>query len=277
LKILRKEDKERSEPSPSRSVTATFLRNLSSKSGAHPRGETTRRSSATTGHNDDFSDSDTDRSYELEFSDNEDASFDGPAAHEVREDLPLTFNAEARAAYKTIKSAKVPNDIKEKAADFIADRLMFGSSYVHDMLTGNTPWPKFSKQELFNNCRKVAQLLENVRMREELGKELSEKARKRMLQGESEAIRDIRTSIHIARLGPVEGKEYRESLTTEAARQDFEATFADPKAFKWYMRSLAEVKKKGSSARRAPASSSFSGGTGPFRPPRRSRGSRGNR
>ena len=126
-------------------------------------------------------------------------------------------------------------------------------------------------QELFTNCTKISSLYENVRMREELGKELSEKARKRLLKSEYNIIRDIRTSLHIARLGPGEGKEYRDKVMTEASRSDFEATFSDPKAFKWFMRSLSEVNK--SRAHRRPSSSnSFRGGTGPYRPPRNSRG-----
>ena len=76
------------------------------------------------------------------------------------------------------------------------------------MLTGKTPWSKFSKQELFGNCKKSASLYESVLMREELGEEFSEKARKRLLKNEFDLIRDIRTSLHIARLGPGEGREY---------------------------------------------------------------------
>ena len=123
--------------------------------------------------------------------------------------------------------------------------------------------------ELFTNCRKAATLYDNVRIREELGEELSAKVRRRLLQGESDTLTEIRTSLHIARLGPGEGREYRDKMTTEAARKDFEATFTDPKAFKYYMSSLAEVKKSGRS-RRQSSTSSFRN-TGAFRAPRRSR------
>lgn len=276
LDLLRDAAGNRREPSPTRSVTSTFLDNLRSRSGVHPRGENTRRNKTDDEHNDGFTDTDSDRSYEVLSSDESDGGFEAADVPEAHVEPPLTFDSEARAAYKAIKAAKDASELKEKAVSYVSDKLLFGCSYIHDMMVGNTPWPKFSKEELFDNCRKVAQLLDNVRMREELGKELSEKARKRMLQGESDALRDIRTSLHIARLGPGEGKNYRDRLTTEASRRDFEATFSDPKAFKYYMRSLAEVKKNNSS-RNSSSSGSFRGGTGPFRPPRRSRGSRGRR
>ena len=127
----------------------------------------------------------------------------------------------------------------------------------------------FPPVELFTNCRKAATLYDNVRIREELGEELSAKARCRLLQGEYDTLREIRTSLHIARLGPGEGREYRDKMTTEAARKDFEATFTDPKEFKYYMSSLAEVKKSGRSRRRSGSSSFLN--TGPYRTPRRSR------
>ena len=280
LTLLRNAAESRRSPSPTRSVTATFLDELRSRARSHPRGESTRTERPSVTRDGDFSDTDSvldsDRSCVTLDSDEEHAAFEGAAEPETHDERPLTFDSEARAAYKAIKAAKGPSELKEKAVSYVSEKLLFGCSYIHDMMVGNTPWPKFSKEELFDNCRKVAQLLDNVRMREELGKELSEKARKRMLQGESDALRDIRTSLHIARLGPGEGKNYRDRLTTEASRRDFEATFSDPKAFKYYMRSLAEVKKS-SGTRNSSSSGSFRGGTGPFRPPRRSRGSRGRR
>ena len=41
--------------------------------------------------------------------------------------------------FKQIKKEKEPGDLKETSVDFVADRLLFGSSYLHDMLTDNTP------------------------------------------------------------------------------------------------------------------------------------------
>jgi hypothetical protein len=272
LDLLKKEMSSSSQSAhASSSVTQTFLRSLKSKDASHPRGEGTRNlrspipSSGSDGEDDNSS---TDDSYIVASSSDSDNAHTEPA-----EDKPLVFDDEARANIKLIKQAKDADDLKDRTATFMADRFMFGSSYVHDMLTGKTPWPRFSKQEFYSNCNKAATLYDNVLMREELGKELSSKARKRMLKSEFDTIREIRTSLHIARLGPGEGKEYRDKVTTEASRSDFQKTFSDPKAFKWYMRSLAEVKKS-RKARTTSNSNSFRGGTGPYRPPRRSSNSR---
>lgn len=109
------------------------------------------------------------------------------------------------------------------------------------MLQGNTPWPSFSKRQLFNACTKLSLVLDQVDMREKAAKEMSDATRKMMLKSEFEAIREIRTSLNIARLGPAGGKDYRSKVTTEAVRQDFEKTFRDKKAFKLFMKSLDSV------------------------------------
>ena len=64
-----------------------------------------------------------------------------------------------------------------------------------------------------------------------------------MLKSELESVRDIRTSLNIARLGPGGGKDFRDKVTTVAMKQDFEKSFSDPKAFKLFMKSLQSVKE----------------------------------
>ena len=262
---------------PPRSITGAFIQSLASKSSVYPPGDSTRSSSTEEGSTDDHSDTTSDGEFEVRPDENSGNEHEASADHDGQRKKPLVFDSEARAAVKNIKQAKEPTDINDRTASFISDRFMGGSSYINDMLSGNTPWPKFSRKEFLTNCRTMATLYDNVRMREELGKELSEKARNRLLKSEFDTITNIRTSLHIARLGPGGGKEYRDRVTTEASRDDFAATFTDPKAFKWFMRSLAHVKSARPASRNASSSSSFRGGTGPFRAPRRSRSSRGRR
>ena len=106
-------------------------------------------------------------------------------------------------------------------------------------------------------------------------RELSETARKRMLQSEYDMIRDIRTSLHIARLGPRGGKDFREKVTTESSRRDFEQSFAEPKAFKWFTKSLADVRKTPTRRNRRRGNSRSGRGNNRYRS--RGRGGRSNR
>ena len=66
-------------------------------------------------------------------------------------------------------------------------------------------------------------------MCEKTAKEISESTRRAMLKSESDDIREARLMLNIDRLGPGGRKEYRQLVTTEKARADFESAFADPK------------------------------------------------
>ena len=125
------------------------------------------------------------------------------------------------------------------------------------MLQGNTPWPGWSRAQLFNACNKISALYEQVELRERTAKELSQSTRKEMLRSECKGLREIRMMLHIASLGPGGGEEYRQMVLTEKARGDFETAFADPKAFKLFRRIHKQVRdapKKG----RSGSSSSYS-------------------
>ena len=111
-----------------------------------------------------------------------------------------------------------------------------------DMLQGDTPWPGWSRAQLFNVCNKISALYEQVELRERTAKELSESTRKEMLKSESRGLRDIRLAWNIARLGPGGGEEYRQMVLTEKARSDFESSFADPKAFKLFRKMYKQVR-----------------------------------
>ena len=75
-----------------------------------------------------------------------------------------------------------------------------------DMLQGDTPWPGWSRAQLFNVCNRISALYEQVELRERTAKELSESTRKEMLKSESRGLRNIRLTLIIARLGPGGGR-----------------------------------------------------------------------
>ena len=110
-----------------------------------------------------------------------------------------------------------------------------------DMLQGDTPWPGWSRAQLFNVCNRISALYEQVELRERTAKDLSESTRKEMLKSESKGLREIRLMLNIARLGPGGGEEYRQMVLTEKARDDFESSFADPKAFKLFRKMYKQV------------------------------------
>lgn len=190
---------------------------------------------------------------------------------------PLELNSETRLQVRLLRKIRKPADITDRTAQWISDKFMFSSQYILDMLQGDTPWPGWSRAQLFNACNKISALYEQVELRERAAKSLSESTRKEMLKSECKGLREIRLMLNIARLGPGGGDEYRQLVLTEKARSDFETSFADPKAFKLYRRSLKQVRdtpKKGrsgsSSSRSRPPSYNRSRGSA-FRPYRTSR------
>ena len=144
------------------------MQTLPAKKSSHPLG--VRSSLATTtDRNDSLSDSsDSSISDFAPGNEEKDSSTAPNPAQEMPE--PLTFDAEARAAVKLIKQTKRPEDLKERTASFVSDKFFFGSSYITDMLQGDTPWPSWSRQQLFDNCTKISTLYDQVKVREDIAK-----------------------------------------------------------------------------------------------------------
>ena len=155
---------------------------------------------------------------------------------EASEDKPLKHDPETVGQLRLIRQCRRPADIKERTATWVADRFAFGSPYILRMLQGDTPWPHWSRAQLFQACNRISSLFEQVELREKQARSLTKSLRKAMLASELKIKRDIRLFLHIARLGPSGGEEYRSMVTTERSRADFEATFSNPKAFKMFER-----------------------------------------
>ena len=155
--------------------------------------------------------------------------------------LTLKKNTETQLQLRLLRKIRKPADITDRTAQWVADKFLFSSRYVMDMLQGDTPWPGWSRAQLFNVCNRISALYEQVELRERTAKDLSESTRKEMLKSESKGLRDIRLMLNIARLGPGGGEEYRQMVLTEKARSDFEASFADPKAFKLFRKMYNQV------------------------------------
>ena len=126
--------------------------------------------------------------------------------------------------------------------------------YKRQILQDDTPWPGWSRAQLFNVCNRISFLYEQVELREHTAKELSESTRKEMLKSESRCLRDIRLMLNIARLRPGGGEEYRQMVLTEKARGDFESSFADPKAFKLFRKMYKQVRGDKKKARQSRSS-----------------------
>ena len=116
--------------------------------------------------------------------------------------LTLKRNTETQLQLRLLRKIRKPADITDRTAQWVADKFLFSSRYVMDMLQGDTPWPGWSRAQLFNVCNKISALYEQVELRERTAKELSESTRKEMLKSESRGLRDIRLMLNIARLGP---------------------------------------------------------------------------
>ena len=182
------------------SAVDNFLNSLDEQL-PHPRGEDIPHPE---GGNDSLSDSSV-----SSFGSLEPAASVAPAPTEnpdVPQEDPLVFDDEARRAVKLMRETERPEDIKNRTATFIADRLFFGSSYIIDMLQGRTKWPSWSRQQLHLACSKVVDMYEAKEVRMAIAEDLGAKARAALLKRESDMLRAIRTFLHIARLGPGGGK-----------------------------------------------------------------------
>ena len=251
-------------PGASSSAVDSFLDSLPKEQLIHPRGENLRHHE---GHDDSLSDSSVSSFGSVDGSAS--TSHSSAPRRDSVPDAPLVLDDEAKRARKLMRETQRPEDLKERTATFVSDRFCFGSSYVMDMLQDTTKWPSWSRQQLHQACSKITDLYDAIEVREAIAEDLGAKARAALLKRESDMLRAIRTSLHIARLGPGGGKDFRDKVMTEEARKDFEASFANPKVFRLFRKSLDEVNasQKASSSRRRSSSRSS-------RPTRRSRSHR---
>ena len=125
---------------------------------------------------------------------------------EASEDKPLKHDPETVGQLRLIRQCRRPADIKERTATWVADQFAFGSPYILRMLQGDTPWPHWSRAQLFQACNRISSLFEQVELRERQARSLTKSLRKAMLASELKIKRDIRLFLHIARLGPSGGR-----------------------------------------------------------------------
>ena len=140
-----------------------------------------------------------------------------------------------------MQKAKEPKRLQSRTANWIADTFCHGAPFVADLVSGDNPWPDFSRAELKAVCVKISQLFDKVDVRERVADGLAKDAREALLKSELKLFIDIRMHLLLIRLGPTGGGRFREKIADEDTRQDFKSMYNKPKAFKLYMKELESV------------------------------------
>ena len=154
---------------------------------------------------------------------------------------PLSMTSEHRAELKAMQKVKGPAKLQSRTANWIADTFCHGAPFVADLVSGDNPWPEFSRTELKSVCVKISQLFDKVDLRERVADGLAKEAQEALLKSELKLFTDIRMHLLLIRLGPKGGGRFREKIADEDTRQDFKSTYNRPKAFKLYMKELESV------------------------------------
>lgn len=149
-----------------------------------------------------------------------------------------------------MQKAKDPKKLQSRTANWIADTFCHGAPYVADLVSGDNPWPEFSRNELKAVCVKISQLFDKVDVRERVADGLAKEAHEALLQSELKLFTDIRMHLLLIRLGPKGGGRFREKIADEDTRRDFKSVYNRPKAFKLYMKEL-ETANESSAARKS--------------------------
>ena len=123
-------------------------------SSRHPEGEHGPRASSSRSSKSDHKESESDlSSTEIEsFSEDEPAKVQSDVEQEQKDanpDVPLSVDNETKVQLRLLQKIRKPADIMERIAQWVADKFMFSSQYVLDMLQGDAPWPGWSRAQLF--------------------------------------------------------------------------------------------------------------------------------
>ena len=149
-----------------------------------------------------------------------------------------------------MQKAKEPKRLQSRTANWISDTFCHGAPFVADLVSGDNPWPEFSRAELKAVCVKISQLFDKVDVRECVADGLAKESQESLLKSELKLFTDIRMNLLLIRLGPKGGGRFREKIADEDTRQDFKAMYKKSKAFKLYMKELESVNDSGA-ARKA--------------------------
>ena len=164
--------------------------------------------------------------------------------------------ADHKAELNAMKQAKSPAKLQPRSVNWITDTFVDGAQFVAKIVSGDNPWPTWSRSELKVVCANVSRLFDMVDFREKAGEELAKKARDALLKRESKLFVSIRMHLFEIRLGEKGVERFHSNVQDEAARHDFVSTYKKPKAFKLYLKELNEVTKS-TEAKKTKSSASY--------------------
>ena len=235
------------------SVVADLLSSIPTpspkKAASHPRGaeqanNTGSKAKKSVSFDVDDSSSDDD-SGEYSVSSDEDGDAAPPKKRKDSADhTPLALTANVRENIRALKSCKHIKDMNLRVADWLADTFVQGSSHIRQVVAGRHRDINWSRSELAKICERVIYLYDKVELREKMGDQVSQKAKTAMLESECVSFAQIRTSLHIIRLGEARAASYRQKVEDENARADFERVSGNSRSYKIFSKELASSQKE---------------------------------
>jgi len=263
------------------SFVGGFLSSLPSASTTHPPGELRVEDQQKLPELIDISDSDTDTSssddedsdeYSVSSSEDE-AKEAAPAAKKPRKamDPQLTVDSGVREHLRSIRKAKDIKDLHGRTVDWISDTFCNGSTHIGEITAGKHRDLAWSRAQLSKVCGRIIALYDKVALREKTADHVSRKAKKAQLKSEFVDFANIRTRLHVIRLGEVRADRYDQKVEDEDARADFELVSGSSRSYKIFSKELSASQKDSSATPARPVVGARS--RQPYSRPRGGRGS----
>ena len=163
---------------------------------------------------------------------------------EETDQIPLATTLNTKENVRVLKQCKHIKDMNLRVADWLADTFVQGSPHIRQVVEGRHRDINWSRAELSKICERVIHLYDKVELREKMGDQVSKKAKSALLESESTTFAQIRTSLHVIRLGEARAASYRQKVEDENARADFERVSGNSRSYKIFSKELASSQKE---------------------------------
>ena len=220
------------------------------KPGLHPRGDkqatktsTKAKKSVSFDVDDSSSDNGSDE-YSVSSTEDEDEAAPLKKRKDTEAHEPLVVTPNVKDNIRALKSCEHIKDMNPRVADWLADTFVQGSSHVRQVVEDRHRDINWSRSELAKICERVIHLYDKVELREKMGDQISKNAKKALLDSECITFAQIRTSLHVIRLGEARAASYRQKVEDENARADFERVSGSSRSYKNFSKELASSQKE---------------------------------
>ena len=238
------------------SVVADLLASIPTpspkKASSHPRGDKQANSAggkAKKSVSFDVEDSssssgDDSREYSVSSTEEEDETAPPKKRKDCALQTPLATTPNVEENIRALKQNKHIKDMNPRVADWLADTFVQGSSHIRQVVEGKHRDIHWSRSELAKICERVIYLYDKVNLREKMGDQISKVAKNALLKSEYTTFAQIRTSLHVLRLGEARAASYRQKVEDENARADFEHVSGSSRSYKIFSKELASSQKE---------------------------------